>query len=145
MTTPTVTIIGMGYIGLPTSAVMAGKGIRVNGCDVNPKVVEIINAGNIHIVEPGLDELVKNSVEAGYLKVYGKPQPADVYLIVVPTPFNQNHQPDTSFVEAATRNIIPILNKGDLFIIESTSPVLTTEKMAEIISKNDRNYRRSFL
>ncbi|WP_010663473.1 UDP-N-acetyl-D-mannosamine dehydrogenase [Marinilabilia salmonicolor] len=135
MTTPTVTIIGMGYIGLPTSAVMAGKGIRVNGCDVNPKVVEIINAGNIHIVEPGLDELVKNSVEAGYLKVYGKPQPADVYLIVVPTPFNQNHQPDTSFVEAATRNIIPILNKGDLFIIESTSPVLTTEKMAEIIFK----------
>ncbi|RCW27037.1 UDP-N-acetyl-D-mannosamine dehydrogenase [Marinilabilia salmonicolor] len=133
MTTPKVTTVGMGYIGLPTSAVMAGKGIRVNGCDVNPQVVETINAGNIHIVEPGLDELVKNSVEAGHLKVYGEPQPADVYLVVVPTPFNQDHQPDTSFVEAATRSIIPILKKGDLFIIESTSPVLTTEKMAEIV------------
>jgi UDP-N-acetyl-D-mannosaminuronic acid dehydrogenase len=133
MKTPTVTTIGMGYIGLPTSAVMAGKGIKVNGCDVNPKVVETINAGNIHIVEPGLDELVKNSVKAGHLKVYGEPQPADVYLIVVPTPFNQKHKPDTSFVETAARSIIPILKKGDLFIIESTSPVLTTEKMAEIV------------
>ncbi|WP_291861819.1 UDP-N-acetyl-D-mannosamine dehydrogenase [Marinilabilia sp.] len=133
METPKVTTIGMGYIGLPTSAVMAGKDIRVNGCDVNPKVVETINAGNIHIVEPGLDALVKKSVEAGNLKVYREPQPADVYLVVVPTPFNQDHQPDTSFVEAATRSIIPILKKGDLFIIESTSPVLTTEKMAEIV------------
>lgn len=133
MTTPTVTTIGMGYIGLPTSAVMAGKGIRVYGCDVNPKVIETINAGNIHIVEPGLDTLVKNSVEAGLLQVFPEPKPADVYLVVVPTPFNQDHQPDTSFVEAATRQIVPILKKGDLFIIESTSPVLTTEKMAEII------------
>ncbi|WP_010422705.1 UDP-N-acetyl-D-mannosamine dehydrogenase [Anaerophaga thermohalophila] len=129
----TVTTMGMGYIGLPTSAVMAGKGIRVNGCDVNPKVVETINAGNIHIVEPGLDTLVKISVETGLLKVFQEPQPADVYLVVVPTPFNQDHQPDTSFVKAATRSIIPILKNGDLFIIESTSPVLTTEKMAEII------------
>ena len=133
MTKPTVTTIGMGYIGLPTSAVMAGKGIRVNGCDVNPKVVETINAGNIHIVEPGLDTLVKNSVESGHLKVYREPQPADVYLVVVPTPFNKDHQPDTSFVEAATRNIIPLLKQGDLLIIESTSPVLTTEKMADIV------------
>lgn len=125
--------MGMGYIGLPTSAVIASKGIKVNGCDVNPKVVETINTGNIHIVEPGLDALVKNSVEKGYLRVFSEPQTSDVYLVVVPTPFNQNHQPDTSFVETATRSIIPILKKGDLFIIESTSPVLTTEKMAEIV------------
>ena len=129
----TVTTIGMGYIGLPTSAVIAGKGIIVSGYDVNAEVIETINQGEIHIVEPGLDTLVKNAVKSGHLKAYESPQPADVYLIVVPTPFKQGHHPDTSFVEAATREIIPMLKKGDLFIIESTSPVLTTEKMAEII------------
>ncbi|MGQ1892048.1 UDP-N-acetyl-D-mannosamine dehydrogenase [Thermophagus sp. OGC60D27] len=129
----TVTTIGMGYIGLPTSAVIAGNGIKVNGCDVNENIVETINSGKIHIVEPGLDHLVKKTVDAGFLKVFPTPQQADVYLVVVPTPFNQDHQPDTSFVESATKSIIPILKKGDLFIIESTSPVMTTEKMAELI------------
>jgi len=132
-TNQTVTIIGLGYIGLPTSAVIAGKGIKVNGCDVNPEVTETINSGKVHIVEPGLDKLVKETVSSGHLQVFTKPQPSDVYLVVVPTPFNKDHHPDTSFVEAATREIIPILKKGDLFIIESTSPVMTTEKMADII------------
>ena len=132
-TNQTVTIIGLGYIGLPTSAVIAGKGIKVNGCDVNPEVTETINSGKVHIVEPGLDKLVNETVSSGHLQVFTKPQPSDVYLVVVPTPFNKDHHPDTSFVEAATREIIPILKKGDLFIIESTSPVMTTEKMADII------------
>ncbi|SKB96198.1 UDP-N-acetyl-D-mannosaminuronic acid dehydrogenase [Alkalitalea saponilacus] len=129
----TVSTLGLGYIGLPTSALVAASGIRVNGMDVNKSVVETINRGEIHIVEPDLKGYVSTSVEKGLLKAYDTVQPADVYLVVVPTPFKGNHEPDISFVEAATRNTIPLLKKGDLFIIESTSPVGTTEKMMELI------------
>ncbi len=128
-----VSVVGMGYIGLPTAAAMAGKGIEVLGCDINPEIVDIINQGKVHIIEPDLDELVKKVVSEKKLQVFTTPQPADVYMIVVPTPFKQNHQPDISFVEQATRSVIPLLKSGDLFIIESTSPVLTTEKMATVI------------
>ena len=129
----TVSTIGLGYIGLPTSALIASQGMKVNGMDLNSKVVETINRGEIHIVEPELKNYVSSSVAKGFFKASTKVAEADVYLIVVPTPFKGNYEPDISFVEAATRNVIPYLKKEDLFIIESTSPVGTTEKMANII------------
>ncbi|MCK3685179.1 UDP-N-acetyl-D-mannosamine dehydrogenase [Maribellus sp. YY47] len=125
--------IGLGYIGLPTAAVVAQKGINVHGVDVNPKVVDIINRGEIHIIEPGLGEVVKESVQKGFFKASLAPIDADVHLIVVPTPFKGNHEPDISFVEAATKAVLPHLKAGDTYIIESTSPVGTTEKMAKLI------------
>jgi UDP-N-acetyl-D-mannosaminuronic acid dehydrogenase len=127
--------MGLGYIGLPTAAVVASKGIDVIGVDVNPSVVDTINKGEIHIVEPELGELVKKVVTDGKLRATLTPEQGDVFLIVVPTPFRQNHRPDISFVESATRNVVPFLKKGDLFIIESTSPVYTTEKIADLIWK----------
>ena len=133
MQTPKVSIIGMGYIGLPTAALIANNQIEVNGFDINPEVIETIKKGKIHIIEPGLQEMVQKGVEAGYLKASTRLEDADVYLIVVPTPFKGNNEPDISFVEAATRNVIPHLKQDDLFIIESTSPVMTSEKMAKII------------
>ena len=125
--------VGLGYIGLPTAAVVAGTKQLVHGVDINPKVVETINKGEIHIIEPGLGDLVKQVVADKYLQAATEPLESDVYLIVVPTPFKGNHEPDISFVEAATRKILPLLKKGDLYIIESTSPIGTTEKMAELI------------
>lgn len=130
---PEVVTIGLGYIGLPTSALIAQYGTNVLGVDINQKVVDTINRGEIHIVEPELDGIVKNTVEAGNLKAATKAQEADTYLIVVPTPFKGNHEPDISFVEAATKGIIPLLKEGDLYIIESTSPIGTTEKMRQLI------------
>lgn len=127
--------MGLGYIGLPTAAVAASKGINVIGVDVNPEVVETINRGEIHIVEPDLDKVVKQVVENGYLKASLKPEEADAFFIVVPTPFKQNKRADISYVESATRMVIPFLREGNLFVIESTSPVMTTEKMAEVIFK----------
>lgn len=125
--------MGLGYIGLPTAAVVASKGINVIGVDINPKVVDTINKGDIHIVEPDLDKVVKSVVEKGLLKASLTPESADAYFIVVPTPFKQNKRADISYVESATRMVIPFLKKGDLYVIESTSPVMTTEKMAEFI------------
>ncbi len=130
---PEVVTVGLGYIGLPTSALIAQNRIQVLGVDINPTIVETINKGQIHIVEPELDEAVAEAVSSGNLKASMKPQAADVYLIVVPTPFKGNHEPDISFVQAATEQIIPLLKAGDLYIIESTSPVGTTEKMQELI------------
>jgi UDP-N-acetyl-D-mannosaminuronic acid dehydrogenase len=127
--------MGLGYIGLPTAAVAAVSGIHVIGVDVNPTVVDIINQGNIHIVEPDLAALVKKVVAEGCLKASLIPEEADAFFIVVPTPFKQNHRADISFVEAATKMVIPYLRKGNLFVIESTSPVSTTEKMADFIFK----------
>ncbi|MEI7423457.1 MAG: UDP-N-acetyl-D-mannosamine dehydrogenase [Prolixibacteraceae bacterium] len=125
--------IGLGYIGLPTAAVVAKHGIQVHGVDVNHKIVKTINKGEIHIIEPGLEALVKECVERGFFKASLKPTESDVHLIVVPTPFKGNHEPDISFVEAGTRSVLPFLKEGDTYIIESTSPVGTTEKMAEMI------------
>ena len=129
----TVSTVGLGYIGLPTSALVASNGIKVSGMDINAKVVETINKGQIHIVEPELETFVSKAIKGGYLSASVDVQPADVYLIVVPTPFKGNHEPDISFVEAATKNVIPLLKEGDLYIIESTSPVGTTEKMEKLI------------
>ena len=128
-----VVTVGLGYIGLPTSALIANNGISVHGVDVNQKVVDTINAGKIHIVEPSLDEAVAKAVANGFLKADTKPVEADVYLIVVPTPFKAKNEPDISFVQAATKAILPLLKQGDLYIIESTSPIGTTEKMMNYI------------
>ena len=130
---PDVVTIGLGYIGLPTSALIASHGTNVLGVDINQSIVDTINQGKIHIVEPDLEEIVTQAVSKGFFKASTKPNSADVYLIVVPTPFKGNHEPDISFVEAATNGIIPLLKKGDLYIIESTSPIGTTEKMQELI------------
>ena len=115
-----VVTIGLGYIGLPTSALIANNSIYVHGVDINENVVKTISEGKIHIVEPSLEEAVSKSVSTGFLKVGLTPIEADVFLIVVPTPFKDRNEPDISFVESATKAVIPFLKKGDLFIIEST-------------------------
>ena len=125
--------MGLGYIGLPTAIIAAKHGVEVVGVDINPKVVEKTNRGELHIVEPGLQQILQEVVKAGRLKAISKPEQSDVYLMVVPTPFKGDHQPDISFVESATRMVVPLLKEGDLFIIESTSPVGTTDKMAALI------------
>ena len=130
---PEVVTIGLGYIGLPTSALIASHGTNVLGVDINQSVVDTINEGKIHIVEPDLDKIVSVAVSKGNLKASTIAISAEVYLIVVPTPFKGNHEPDISFVEAATKGIIPLLKKGDLYIIESTSPIGTTDKMQKLI------------
>ena len=130
---PEVITIGLGYIGLPTSALIANNNICVHGVDINQHAVDTINAGKIHIIEPCLDIAVAKAVKEGYLKADTKPVEANTYLIVVPTPFKGNHEPDISFVEAATKSILHLLKAGDLYIIESTSPVGTTEKMMNYI------------
>jgi UDP-N-acetyl-D-mannosaminuronic acid dehydrogenase len=133
MSNQKVVMVGLGYIGLPTAALIANNKIHVHGVDINPLVVETINAGKIHIVEPSLDEAVASAVANGYLKAATTPLEADTYLIVVPTPFKAKNEPDISFVEDATKAIIPLLKENDLFIIESTSPIGTTEKMMQMI------------
>ena len=125
--------MGLGYIGLPTAIISSQHGINVCGVDINPKVVEKTNRGELHIVEPGLQSLLKKAVDSKSLVASTTPFESDVYLIVVPTPFKAKHEPDISYVESATKTVIPLLKEGDLFIIESTSPVGTTEKMAELI------------
>ncbi|MEM6865451.1 MAG: UDP-N-acetyl-D-mannosamine dehydrogenase [Bacteroidota bacterium] len=128
-----VIMMGLGYIGLPTAALIAQKGTKVHGVDINPKVVETINRGEIHIVEPELAEIVKEAVEKNALIADTQPVSGNTYLIVVPTPFKGKNEPDISFVEAATNAIIPLLKEDDLYIIESTSPIGTTEKMRDLI------------
>lgn len=125
--------MGLGYIGLPTAIISSQHGINVCGVDINPKVVEKTNRGELHIVEPGLQDLLKKAVDSKSLVASTTPFESEVYLIVVPTPFKAKHEPDISYVESATKTVIPLLKEGDLFIIESTSPVGTTEKMAELI------------
>jgi len=133
MNNPEVVMIGLGYIGLPTAALIASNSVYVYGVDVNPKVVETINQGKVHIVEPELDYAVAKAVEGGYLNASETPVEACTYIIVVPTPFKAKNEPDTSYVEAATRGLIQLFKEGDLYIIESTSPVGTTEKMMSLI------------
>ncbi|GAB4514629.1 MAG: UDP-N-acetyl-D-mannosamine dehydrogenase [Allomuricauda sp.] len=133
MIDPSVVMVGLGYIGLPTAALVAQNKTKVFGVDINPEVVETINDGKIHIVEPELDVAVSNAVASGYLKAGTEPVVADTFIIVVPTPFKGKNEPDISFVQAATKAVLPFLKEGDLYIIESTSPVGTTEKMRDYI------------
>lgn len=125
--------MGLGYIGLPTAIIAAKSGIDILGVDINPRVVEMTRAGQLHIVEPGLEELLKQVVATGKLQASVTPEVADAYFIVVPTPFKGDHEPDVSYVESATRMVAPHLKEGDLFVIESTSPIGTTEAMAQLI------------
>jgi len=126
----TISVIGLGYIGLPTAAAFASRQKKVVGVDINQHAVETINRGAIHIVEPDLDLLVRQAVNAGFLRAVTQPEPADAFLIAVPTPFKGDHLPDMKFVESAARSLAPVLKKGDLIILESTSPVGATEQMA---------------
>ncbi|WP_154929012.1 MULTISPECIES: UDP-N-acetyl-D-mannosamine dehydrogenase [Pantoea] len=131
MSFETISVIGLGYIGLPTAAVFASKGKKVVGVDINACAVETINRGAIHIVEPDLDQVVHAAVTRGDMRATTQPEPADAFLIAVPTPFKDDHQPDLRFVKAAAESIAPVLKKGDLVILESTSPVGSTEQMAD--------------
>jgi len=125
-----VCVVGLGYIGLPTAAMFASRGVKVTGVDVNHRVVHTIASGRIHIVEPELDAIVHTAVSAHRLTATFAPRPADAFLIAVPTPFKDDHVPDLDYVESAARSIAPVLKRGDIVILESTSPVGTTEKMA---------------
>ena len=125
--------MGLGYIGLPTAIIAAKHGVTVTGVDINPKVVEMTNQGRLHIIEPGMEELLQEVIASGALHASTTPEPSETYFMVVPTPFRGNHEPDTSYVEAATRAVLPLLKEGDLYVIESTSPVGTTEAMARLI------------
>ena len=144
MNKPEVVMIGLGYIGLPTAALIASNGVKVHGVDINQEVVDTINAGKIHIVEPSLDTAVAKSVKDGFLKVSTNPVKANVYLIVVPTPFKGKNEPDISFVESATLAVVPLLKKDDLYIIESTSPIGTTEKMMNLIYSERPEFENKF-
>ena len=125
--------MGLGYIGLPTAIIAAKHGIQVHGVDINPKVVEKTNQGILHIIEPGMEELLQEVIANGKFHATTTPIESDAYFMVVPTPFKGDHQPDVSYVEAATRAVLPLLKEGDLYVIESTSPVGTTEMMANLI------------
>jgi len=131
MSFSTISVVGLGYIGLPTAAVFASRKLKVIGVDVNQHAIDTINKGEVHIVEPDLDMVVHAAVKEGYLRATNKPEPADAFLIAVPTPFKGgNHEPDLSYIESAAKSIAPVLEKGNLVILESTSPVGATEDMA---------------
>ena len=125
--------MGLGYIGLPTAIIAAKHGVEIAGVDINAQVVEVTNQGKLHIIEPGMEEMLREVLASGHFKAYTEPQVSDAYFMVVPTPFKGDHEPDVSFVESATRMVLPLLKEGDLYVIESTSPVGTTERMASLI------------
>ncbi|CBJ40672.1 NDP-N-acetyl-D-galactosaminuronic acid dehydrogenase (plasmid) [Ralstonia solanacearum CMR15] len=130
----TISVVGLGYIGLPTATVLASRQREVIGVDINQHAVDTINQGRIHIVEPDLDMLVRAAVSQGYLRATTEPEPADAFLIAVPTPFLDDKQPDLSYIEAAAKAIAPVLKRGDLVVLESTSPVGATEQLADWLS-----------
>ncbi|OAD20007.1 UDP-N-acetyl-D-mannosaminuronic acid dehydrogenase, partial [Candidatus Thiomargarita nelsonii] len=136
MQNKTVCVVGLGYIGLPTAALLANSGYQVIGVDVDPAVVEIINQGKIHIIEPDLDSFVQSAVFSGKLKVYTTPQAADIFMLCVPTPFYANGEipePNLEYVLTATQAIAPYLKAGNIVILESTSPVGTTAQVYDIL------------
>lgn len=130
-----ISVIGLGYIGLPTAAVLASRKIKVVGVDIDQHAVDTINRGEIHIVEPELDIVVHAAVTEGWLRATTRPEVADAFMIAVPTPFHGNYEPDLSYVKAASESIAPVLKKGDIVILESTSPVGTTEQMVEWLAQ----------
>ena len=130
-----IAVIGLGYIGLPTATVLALRGFDVLGVDVSQQVVNTLKQGKIHIVEPDLDISVAAAIQSGALQVSTKPTPADVFIIAVPTPFKDEHKPDLADVEAASLAIAPHLVPGNLVILESTSPVGTTQKVSEWLAR----------
>lgn len=137
----TVSVIGLGYIGLPTAALLARVGYRVVGVDVDERAVETVNGGGVHIVEVDLEALVRGVVQSGMLRATTRPEPTEVYLIAVPTPLDRDRRPDMRYVEAATRAIAPVLERGATIILESTSPVGTTERMARMLAEERPDLR----
>jgi len=135
VTFKTISVIGLGYIGLPTAAVFASRGIDVIGVDVSEKTVNTINEGRVHIVEPDLDIVVRGAVHAGKFRATTIAEPADAFLIAVPTPFKGDHEPDLSYVEAAAHSIAKVLKAGDLVVLESTSPVGATEQLSRWLAE----------
>lgn len=126
-----ICVVGLGYVGLPTAAVIAGRGVPVLGVDINTVIVETINRGRIHIVEPGLEDLVNGAVTSGNLKAATAPEAADAFIIAVPTPFADGNKPDLTHLKAAAKALAPVLKEGDLIVIESTSPVGTTRAFSQ--------------
>ena len=128
-----ICVVGLGYIGLPTAAVLGSRGYKIHGVEINPKAVEIINSGKAHIVEPDLDILVRGVVTTGNLKAYTEPAEADIFMICVPTPLTDSNSPKLDYVRSATKSITPFLKEGNLVILESTSPPGTTEMIEQIV------------
>ena len=128
-----ICVIGLGYIGLPTAAVLGSRGYKIHGVEINPKAVETINSGKAHIVEPDLDILVRGVVSTGNLKAHTEPTEADIFMICVPTPLTNSNKPKLDYVRSATKSIAPFLKSGDLVILESTSPPGTTEMIEQIV------------
>lgn len=135
MSVERIVVMGLGYVGLPTAAVFASRRIQVLGVDINEKAVNTINQGKVHIVEPSLDIVVRAAVTEGYLKAATRPEKADAFLIAVPTPFKDGKVPDLSYVESATRALAKVLTAGNLVVLESTSPVGTTERVCEWLAE----------
>lgn len=135
-----VSVIGLGYIGLPTAAILATHGVEVIGVDVNKHAIDTINQGKIHIVEPDLEAMVHSAVMNGKLKAVSKPEKAEAFIIAVPTPFKEGHKPDLSYIEAAAKSILPVLEPDNLIILESTSPVGTTEKLGKWLNSTNIAY-----
>ncbi len=131
MTFNTLSVLGLGYVGLPTAAVFASRGIDVLGVDTNATVVEKINRGEVHIVEPDLDKIVHDAVAAGKLSAATEPEPADAFIIAVPTPFTDGNKPDLGYLMAAAESLAPVLKAGDLIVVESTVPVGATRAVSE--------------
>ena len=150
MSFETISVIGLGYIGLPTAAMFASRKKHVIGVDVNQHVIDTINKGEIHIVEPDLDMIVHAAVNEGYLRATNTPEPADAFLIAVPTPFKDSSgdipEPDLKYIKAASEAIAPVLKKGDLVILESTSPVGATEQMSQWLAelRSDLSFPQEF-
>ncbi len=136
-----VSVVGLGYIGLPTAAVLASRKIEVVGIDVEQRVVDTINNGDVHIVEPDLDIVVRAAVTQGYLRASREPEPAEAFLIAVPTPFTNDHEPDLSYIESATRAIAKVIEPGNLIILESTSPVGATEQLSAWLAEERPDLR----
>lgn len=131
----TVSVVGLGYIGLPAAAMFASRKVKVIGIDVNQHAIDTINSGKIHIVEPELDLLVHAAVTEGYLRASTVPEPAEAFVIAVPTPFKGDYEPDLSYIKAAVSSIAPVLERGNVIILESTSPVGTTEQMIKWLTE----------
>jgi UDP-N-acetyl-D-mannosaminuronic acid dehydrogenase len=140
-----ICVLGLGYIGLPTAALLANRGYDVHGVDVVQSTVNTINKGEIHIVEPELDTFVKAAVNSGKLKADLKPTTADVFIIAVPTPFYEGYIPNIDYVISATKNIVPFITNGNIIILESTSPVGTTEKVEQVLKENGIDITKVFI
>ena len=125
-----LSVVGLGYVGLPTAAIFAGRGLDVLGVDINAEIVELINQSKVHLVEPDLDKMVHDAVGAGKLRAATEPEPADAFILAVPTPFTDDRKPDLSHLQAATESLKRVLKKGDLIVLESTVPVGATESLS---------------